>query len=252
MTIMLVPFMSCSARLPVYGLISAAFFPRYAGLVVFSLYVLGLLCAILSGIILKKTTFQGEPAAFVLELPPYRLPTLRNCALHVWEKVRGFLVKAGTLILAMSVVLWCLQSFGVSGGFHMVEDPADSILGMVGRWIAPVLAPLGFGTWQAAVALLTGLVAKEAVVSSLALLYGFSTLDTSATIAGALGGTFATPVAAYAFLVFILLYVPCVAATAAMFREMNSVKWTLRSVLWQIGSAWLVSFLVFQIGSILV
>ena len=251
MTIMLVPFMSCSARLPVYGLISAAFFPRYAGLVVFSLYILGLLCGIVSGVILKKTMFKGEPAAFVLELPPYRLPTLRNCALHVWEKVRGFLVKAGTLILAMSVVLWFLQSFGVSGGLHMVDDAANSILGAIGTWIAPLLAPLGFGTWQAAVALLTGLVAKEAVVSSLALLYGFSTLDAASTIAGALGGTFASPVAAYAFLVFILLYIPCVAAMATMFREMNSVKWTLRSMAWQLCSAWLVSFLVFQIGSAL-
>ena len=251
MTIMLVPFMSCSARLPVYGLISAAFFPRYAGLVVFSLYILGLLCGIVSGVILKKTMFKGEPAAFVLELPPYRLPTLRNCALHVWEKVRGFLVKAGTLILAMSVVLWFLQSFGVSGGLHMVDDAANSILGAIGTWIAPLLAPLGFGTWQAAVALLTGLVAKEAVVSSLALLYGFSTLDAASTIAGALGGTFTSPVAAYAFLVFILLYIPCVAAMATMFREMNSVKWTLRSMAWQLCSAWLVSFLVFQIGSAL-
>ncbi|MEG2119341.1 MAG: ferrous iron transport protein B, partial [Pseudoflavonifractor sp.] len=159
MTIMLVPFMSCSARLPVYGLISAAFFPQYAGIVVFSLYIIGLLFAVGSGIILKKTMFRGEPAAFVLELPPYRMPTLKNCAMHVWERVRGFLVKAGTLILAMSVVLWFLQSFGWNGGPVMVEDAAASFLGTIGGFIAPIFTPLGFGTWQAAVALLTGLVA---------------------------------------------------------------------------------------------
>src|SRR5699024_9128560 len=123
MTIMLVPFMSCSARLPVYGLLTAAFFPKYGGLVVFSLYLLGLIFAIVSGILLKKLVFKGEPAAFVLELPPYRLPTLKNIALHVWEKVKGFLVKAGTLILAMSVLLWFLQSFGFEGGvFGMVSQ----------------------------------------------------------------------------------------------------------------------------------
>ena len=249
MTIMLAPFMSCSARLPVYGLIASAFFARWSGVVVFSLYILGLVCAILSGIILKKTMFEGEPAAFVLELPPYRLPTVKNCLMHVWEKVRGFLVKAGTLILLMSVVLWFLQSF--DPGLNLVEDSARSILGYIGGFIAPVLAPLGFGTWQAAVALLTGLVAKEAVVSTLCLLYGFSTLDSALTIQTALAGTFQDPVAAYAFLVFVLLYVPCVAAVSTIYKEMNSLKWTLRSVAWQIGSAYLISLLVYQVGSLI-
>jgi ferrous iron transport protein B len=250
MTIMLVPFMSCSARLPVYGLLTAAFFPKHAGLVIFSLYVLGLLCAIVSGILLRKTMFRGEPAAFVLELPPYRMPTARNCLMHVWERVRGFLVKAGTLILAMSIVLWFLESFGLSGGLHMVDDPAQSILGVIGTVISPVFAPLGFGSWQAAVAILTGLIAKEAVVSSLCLLYGFSTLDAGSAIAAALSSTFQTPVAAYAFLVFVLLYVPCIAAVSTLYKEMNSLKWTARSILWQICAAWLVSFLVYQIGSL--
>ena len=251
MTIMLVPFMSCSARLPVYGLLTAAFFPRYGGLVVFSLYVLGLIFAILSGLILKKFVFRGEPAAFVLELPPYRLPTGKNMAMHVWEKVRGFLVKAGTLILAMSVLLWFLQAFGVEGGsFGMVSDEAHSILGGIGSVIAPVLIPLGFGTWQAAVALLSGLVAKEMVVSSMSMFYGFSVTAGGATIAAALGSTFATPVAAYAFLVFVLLYVPCVAAVSTIRKEMNSVKWTLASIGWQLCAAWLGSFLVYQIGSL--
>ena len=248
MTMLLVPFMSCSARLPVYGLLTAAFFPQYAGLVVFSLYIIGLICAILSGIFFKKAVFQGEPAPFLLELPPYRLPTLRNCAAHVWEKVRGFLVKAGTLILAMSVVLWFLQSFGP--GLQMVTDPGESFLGRFGAWLAPLLAPLGFGAWQAAVALLSGLIAKEAVVSTLSLLYGFSIGAAGTTVAAALAGTFASPLAAYCFLVFILLYVPCVAAVSTMYREMGSLKWTLFSIGWQLLCAYGVTFLIYQIGSL--
>ena len=251
MTIMLVPFMSCSARLPVYGLLTAAFFPQYGGLVVFSLYLLGLIFAIGSGILLKKLVFQGEPAAFVLELPPYRLPNLKNIALHVWEKVKGFLVKAGTLILAMSVLLWFLQSFGFEGGtFGMVSSEESSILGFVGGLLAPLFAPLGFGTWQAAVALLTGLVAKEMVVSSMSMFYGFSVTASGAAIAAALGGTFQSPLAAYSFLVFVLLYVPCVAAVSTIRKEMNSTKWTLASIGWQLGAAWLGSFLVYQLGSL--
>ena len=252
MTIMLVPFMSCSARLPVYALLTAAFFPRYGGVVVFSLYILGLIFAIVSGIILKKLVFKGEPAAFVLELPPYRLPTARNMALHVWEKVRGFLVKAGTLILAMSVLLWFLQTFGVEGGaFGMVADESHSLLGWIGSAIAPLLRPLGFGTWQAAVALLTGLVAKEMVVSSMSMFYGFSVTASGAAIAAALGGTFQSPAAAYAFLVFVLLYVPCVAAVSTIRKEMGSAKWTLASVGWQVGAAYIGSLLAYQIGSLI-
>lgn len=246
MTIMLVPFMSCSAKLPVYGLISAAFFGKWAGIVVFCLYVMGLLIAIISGLIFKKTLFRGDTAAFVLELPPYRLPALKNTLRHVWEKVRGFLVKAGTLILLMSIVLWFLQSFDAR--LQMVGSPSDSLLGVIGSFIAPVFKPLGYGTWQAAVAILTGLIAKEAVVASLSMFYGFSLTAESAAVAGALSGTFATPLAAFAFLVFILLYVPCVAAISAIRKEMNSLKWTCASVGWQILTAYLVSFLVFQLG----
>lgn len=252
MTIMLVPFMSCSARLPVYGLLTAAFFAQFSGLVVFSLYLLGLLFAIGSGIVLKRFVFKGEPAAFVLELPPYRLPTLKNITLHVWEKVRSFLVKAGTLILAMSVLLWFLQTFGWNGGVVMVEDAVHSFLGGIGGAIAPLLRPLGFGTWQAAVALLTGLVAKEMVVSSMSLFYGFSVRASGAVVASALAGTFATPVAAYAFLVFVLLYVPCVAAVSTIYREMNSLKWTIASILWQLGAAYLGALVIYQVGSLLI
>ena len=244
MTILLIPFMSCSAKLPVYGLLSAAFFGPWAGLVVFGLYVIGMAVGILSGILFKHTLFSGEPAPFVLELPPYRFPSMENIATHVWQKVKGFLVKAGTLILAMSVVLWLLQSFDFS--LHMVDDAANSMLGTLGALIAPVFAPLGFGFWQAAVALLTGFIAKEMVVSSLSMFYGFSLTAAGTAVAAAMTGF--TPLSAFSMLVFILLYVPCVAATSTMAKELGSAKWTAFSVVWQIGVAYLAALLVHTIG----
>jgi ferrous iron transport protein B len=247
MTIMLVPFMSCSAKLPVYGLITSAFFGAKAGIVVFALYVIGLCMGILSGILFKHTLFRGDPAPFVLELPPYRMPTLKNISLHVWERVRGFLVKAGTLILLMSVLLWLLQTFNFH--FQMVDDSAESMLGVIGSVIAPIFRPLGFGTWQAAVSLLTGLVAKEAVVASMSLFYGFSTLDGASAIASSLTGF--RPLTALSFLVFVLLYVPCVAAVSTIRKEMNSTKWTLASIGWQIICAYIVSLIVYQLGCLL-
>ena len=244
MTILLIPFMSCSAKLPVYGLLSAAFFGPWAGLVVFGLYVIGMVVGILSGIFFKHTLFAGEPAPFVLELPPYRFPSIENIATHVWQKVKGFLVKAGTLILAMSIVLWLLQSFDFS--LHMVDDAANSMLGTLGALIAPVFAPLGFGFWQAAVALLTGFIAKEMVVSSLSMFYGFSLTAAGTAVAAAMTGF--TPLSAFSMLVFILLYVPCVAATSTMAKELGSAKWTVFSVCWQIGVAYVVSLLVHTVG----
>ena len=244
MTILLIPFMSCSAKLPVYGLLSAAFFGPWAGLVVFGLYVIGMAVGILSGILFKHTLFAGEPAPFVLELPPYRFPSMENIATHVWQKVKGFLVKAGTLILAMSIVLWLLQSFDFS--LHMVDDAANSMLGTLGALIAPVFAPLGFGFWQAAVALLTGFIAKEMVVSSLSMFYGFSLTAAGTAVAAAMTGF--TPLSAFSMLVFILLYVPCVAATSTMAKELGSAKWTVFSVCWQIGVAYVVSLLVHTVG----
>ena len=244
MTILLIPFMSCSAKLPVYGLLSAAFFGPWAGLVVFGLYVIGMAVGILSGIFFKHTLFAGEPAPFVLELPPYRFPSIENIATHVWQKVKGFLVKAGTLILAMSIVLWLLQSFDFS--LHMVDDAANSMLGTLGALIAPVFAPLGFGFWQAAVALLTGFIAKEMVVSSLSMFYGFSLTAAGTAVVAAMTGF--TPLSAFSMLVFILLYVPCVAATSTMAKELGSAKWTVFSVCWQIGVAYVVSLLVHTVG----
>ena len=246
MTILLIPFMSCSAKLPVYGLISAAFFGPWAGLVVFGLYVIGMAVGILSGLFFKKSLFVGEPAPFVLELPPYRLPSLGNMLTHVWQKVKGFLIKAGTLILLMSVILWLLQSFEFS--LHMVEDAYQSMLGALGGFIAPLFAPLGFGHWQAAVALLTGLIAKEMVVSSLSMFYGFSLTAASSQVATAMVGF--TPLSAFSMLVFILLYVPCVAAVSTLFKELGSPKWAWFSIFWQLGCAYVVSLLVYQVGAL--
>ena len=244
MTILLVPFMSCGARLPIYGLMTAAFFPDHAGLVVFGLYLLGPVLAFLSGLFLKRFLFKGESAPFLLELPPYRMPTAKNIWLHVWQRVRDFLTRAGTIIAAMSVVVWFLQSFGPN--FQMVSDTAESILARFGSFIAPIFAPLGFGAWQAAVALLTGLIAKEAVVSSMSLFYGFSMTDYAA--AGAAMAVTFSPAAALAFLVFCALYTPCVAAIATIRREMGSRRWTVLTLAWQLAVAYLASFVAYHLA----
>ncbi len=244
MTILLLPFMSCSAKLPVYGLIAGAFFAKGRGLVIFSLYRLGILLGILSGLLFTKQLFQGQDAPFVIELPPYRIPTARNTFTHVWERVSHFLQKAGTIIFAMSVILWFLQNYSFQ--LTLAADASKSILGALGGLLAPLFKPQGFGTWQAAVALLTGLVAKEAVVSSLAMFYGFSLSAQDTAIAAALSHTF-TPRAAYAFLVFVLLYTPCVAAVSTMRRELNSRGWTAFAVAWQIAVAYVASFLAYSL-----
>ena len=249
MTIMLVPFMSCSARLPIYGLMAGAFFSHYRGLVVAAVYIIGVALAIISGLLMKRILYRGEPSAFLLELPPYRMPTIRNISLHVWEKVRDFLTRAATIILAMSVVIWLFQNFNFR--FQMVGDVSQSMLAQFGGIIAPLFVPMGFGVWQAAVALLTGIVAKEAVVSSMSLFYGFSLTASGASVALALGGTF-SPAAAFAFIVFCGLYTPCVAAIATIHREMNSVKWTLACLGWQLIAAYVTSVIVYQIASLFI
>ncbi len=249
MTIMLLPFMSCSAKLPVYGLLAGAFFSKGRGLVIISLYVLGIIAGILSGLLFKKTLFKGNDAAFLIELPPYRLPKVKNVLLHVWERVAHFLEKAGTIIFAMSVAIWFLENYSFS--FRMVTDASQSMLGALGGVLAPLLAPLGFGTWQAAVALLAGFVAKEAVVSAMAMFYGFTLAAGDGAVHAALSGAF-TPLSAYSFLVFVLLYTPCMAAVATIRRELNSAKWTALTVGYQLGAAYLASLLVYQIGGLFV
>lgn len=246
LTLLLIPFMSCGAKMPVYAIFTAALFPNHAGIVTFSLYLIGILLAVISGLIFSRTVMKGDTPPFVLELPPYRMPTLKSTFHHMWEKAKDFAIRAGTVLFAASVIIWLLQNLDLS--LHMVSDSGNSIIGIIGKFIAPVFAPCGFGNWQAAVSLISGFAAKEAVVSSMTILYG---AGNSAGLVSALSRIF-TPLSAYAFLVFVLLYVPCVAAVSALGSELNSRKLTVFSVLYQIGIAWIMSMLVFQIGSLFV
>ncbi len=244
MTILLTPFMSCSAKLPIYSVFTMAFFSSHRALVMISLYVLGMLLAVLSGLIMKKSLFRGKPVPFVMELPAYRFPSLKSVLLHMWDKAKDFLMRAFTVIFIATIIIWLLQTLDFT--FHMVSDSSDSMLAAIARWIAPVFAPLGFGDWRAVCALITGFSAKEAVVSTFAVLTG----ATGTELIPILNQMF-TPLAAYSFLVFTLLYTPCAAAIAAVKREMGSAKSALFVSLYQTGVAWAAAFLVFQIGRLL-
>ena len=246
MTILLTPFMSCGARLPVYALFTAAFFPNNRALVVLSLYLLGMLMMVICGVILRKTTFKEGETPFLMELPPYRVPTVKNVLRRLWDRAKDFITRAGTLIFAMSVVIWFLQSF--SPTLQWVTDSSASIFGRFGSLIAPIFAPLGFGQWEKGVALLSGLVAKEAVVSTLQVLYS---AGSTAQLTSVIAGQF-TPLSAYSFLVFILLYMPCVAAMAAARRELHSRKYFWLSIGMQLSVAYVVSLIVYQVGRLFV
>lgn len=239
LTIMLTPLMSCGARMPIYALFAGVFFTEHQGLVVFSLYLLGIVVAVVMGLILKNTVFGDATTPFVMELPAYRMPTLKSTLLHLWDKCAGFVVKAGTVIFLMSILAWLLQNFTFS--LRFTADSSSSMLGKIGSAIAPLLAPLGFGTWQAAAALLAGVVAKEAVVSTMGVLYGTAAL-------GAEVAARFTPLSAYAFMAFSLLYMPCVAAFAAIRREMNSLRWALATAALHTAVAYGVALLVYQVG----
>lgn len=246
MTIMLTPFMSCGAKLPVYALVAGAIFREHAGLVVISLYVLGIVMGIVAGFILKKTVFRGVSSGFVLELPAYRMPSFKGTVLNMWQKAKDFITKAGTIIFLMSVVIWLLQNFTPS--LAVAQTSAESILGVIGTFIAPVFRPLGFSGWQESVALLTGLVAKEAVVSTMSVLYGAG--GDSAVLSGLLGTVF-TPLSGYSFLVFTLLYMPCMSAFATIKREMGGWRWAVGAAAFQTALAYLTAMLVFRLGSLL-
>ncbi len=248
-TILLIPFMSCSAKLPVYGLIASAFFGSYAALVIIGLYIFGILLGIVSGLLFNKTLFKGNDAAFMIELPPYRLPKFKDTMLHVWERVKHFILKAGTLIFAMSVVIWFLMRFSFRFQLLTEEQVGESIIGVIGGFIAPIFKPLGFGTWMAAVALLTGVVAKESVVSTLSILYGFAMGSGKEAFTAMTGGGF-TPRAALSFLVFVLLYVPCVGATATLSKEIGSKRWTAFSIAYQLVIAYLAALAVYLVTGI--
>lgn len=237
MTILLIPFMSCSAKLPIYTVICQAFFPKHKPLVMLGLYVTGILVGILIGFMLKGSLFRGRPAPFVLELPAYRMPSPKSSFFLMWEKAKDFLVKAFTVIFMASIVIWLLQNLDF--GFNMVSDTADSMLVAIGKRIAPVFKPLGFGRWECAAALMSGLGAKEAVVSTLSMLMGGEE---------AIGTLFSTNLQAISFLVFTLLYMPCVAAMAAVKRELGGMGKAAGMMAFQTGVAWIVSFMVYTFG----
>lgn len=245
-TILLIPFMSCGAKLPVYALFAGVFFAAHQGLVVFSMYITGFALAILIGLILKKTIFKTNQAPFVMELPAYRLPMLSSVLKNTWDKCRGFIIKAGTVIFAMSIVIWALQSFTPS--FEYTQDNRISIFGHIGAFLAPVFAPLGFGNWKAGVSLLSGLVAKEAVVSTMLVLYS---APNEAALSGAISTVF-TPLSAFSFMIFCLLYMPCISAFVTIKKETGSLKWALASAALQCTVAYTAALAVYQIGSLFI
>lgn len=245
-TMMLVPFMSCSAKLPIYAMFTAVFFNENKALAMMGIYLLGVLVAIIYGVALKNTIFKGSATPFLMELPPYRFPTLQAVLIHMWYKSMDFIKKAFTVILIASILIWIMQTFDFS--LQIVENREDSILAIIGKLIAPIFIPLGFYDWRAATALVTGLSAKEAVVSTLAVL--LATSD-GASFESSLASIF-TPLSAFSFMVFSLLYMPCVAAMAAVSRELNSWKGAVLVMLAQTVTAWIVACIIYQIGSIII
>ena len=234
MTILLTPYMSCSAKISIYAFFTAAFFPRYQALVMIALYILGILIGIAAALIMNQTVFRGKPVPFVMELPNYRLPSLKSVALLLWEKARDFLQRAFSVIFLATIIIWFLQSFDTR--LNVVSNSADSLLALVGQWLAPLFAPLGFADWRCATSLISGLIAKESVVSTLEILLGDS----------AVSGLFTTR-SAISFLVFTLLYTPCVAAIATIRRELGSAVKTAGVVLMQCGVAWVAALAVYTL-----
>ena len=237
MTILLTPYMSCSAKISIYAFFTAAFFPRYRALVMLGLYVLGILIGILAALIMNKTAFRGKPVPFVMELPNYRMPGLKSVALLLWEKAKDFLQRAFTVIFLATIIIWFLQSFDTR--LNVVADSAASLLALIGRWIAPIFRPLGFGDWRCATALISGFIAKESVVSTLQVLLG-----------GAAISSLLSARAAVSFLVFTLLYTPCVAAVATIRRELDSRLKTVGVVILQCTVAWIVACAAYAIAGL--
>lgn len=246
LTMILIPFMSCSAKLPIYGMIISAFFPQKAAVVMITIYCIGIFVAILSALLLKKTVFIGDSVPFLLELPTYRMPTFRNVFLNIYDKAKEFVHKAFTIILLSSVIVWFLQSFDFQ--LQMVEESSQSLLAYIGSFLTPVFRPLGFDDWRATTALITGITAKESVVSTLTVLTA-STNTTS--FHNALIGIF-TPLSSFSFLVFTLLYMPCIAAFTTMKKELNSWRQAIVIVLLQSIIAYIVAYVIFKLGSLLI
>ena len=245
MTILLTPFMSCSAKIPIYAVFAAAFFPQNRGLAMICLYALGIVMGIIVALILKSTAFRGQPVPFVMELPNYRMPSLKSVGLLLWEKAKDFLERAFTVIFMATVLIWFLQTFDTR--LNVVADSADSLLALIGQLIAPVFRPLGFADWRMVTALISGFTAKEAVVSTLAVLLGTNV----ANLSSALGSVF-NPITAVSFLVFTLLYTPCVAAVATIRRELGSAVKTIGVVIMQCSVAWLTAFVIYNVIRVIV
>ena len=243
MTILLVPFMSCSAKLPIYALFTDVFFKQYKALVMIVLYVMGIVTGIISGYMFNSTIFKGNPVPFVMELPNYRFPSFKSVVMLMWDKAKDFIQKAFTIIFTAAIVIWFLQTFDTR--INVVTDSSQSILALIGKFIAPVFKPLGFSDWKAATALITGFSAKETVVSTLAVLTGGTGVN------AALSNMF-TPIAAFSFLTFALLYTPCIAAISAVKREMNSALAAFGVVVFQILTAWVAAFIVYNIGNFII
>lgn len=243
MTILLTPFMSCTAKVPIYAVFSLAFFPNHAAEVMILLYTTGILVGIIVAYIMKSTLYTGAPIPFVMEMPNYRLPSPKSVLLLMWEKAKDFITRAFTIIFLGSIIIWFLQNFDLH--LNQVADSADSILALIGQSISFIFKPLGFGDWRAATALISGFTAKESVVSSLAVLMQ----TTSENLPVALGTMF-TPISAYAFLLFTLLYSPCIAAIAAAKREMG-IKYTLIMIIMQCSIAWIVAFIFYQSATLI-
>ena len=239
MTILLTPYMSCSAKIPIYGFFTAAFFTDHKALVMISLYVLGIVVGILAALVMKNSAFRGKPVPFVMELPNYRLPSAKSVGLLLWEKAKDFLQRAFTVIFLATVVIWFLQSFDTR--LNVVTDSADSLLALIGQWLAALFRPLGFGDWRCVTALISGFIAKESVVSTLEVLLGSAAITSLFTVRSAVS-----------FLVFTLLYTPCVAAVATIRRELGSGLKTVGVVLLQCGVAWLAAFVAYAVGGLLV
>ena len=240
LTALLIPFMSCNAKLPVYVIFAAVFFSNKATLVIASLYILGILIAFLTGLIFKGTLFKKDEEPFIMELPEYKIPDAKSVFKELSSKTLGFLKKAGTIIFAMSVLIWFLQNFNFTG---LVSDIEHSFLYNIGSFIAPIFKPLGFGGWEASVSILTGIMAKETVISTMEVIY-------SGDLATILPYHF-TAISAFAFMVFVLLYTPCMSAIGTIKKEFGG-KFTIFSVLFQLGVAWIAAFLIFNIGSLFI
>lgn len=250
-TILITPFMSCSARLPIYVLFSSMFFGKHAMLACYSLYILGIVIAITTAYILSRLDGSKADHALLIELPEYKSPNARTIAIYVWEKVKDYLTKAGTVIFLASVLMWIILNFGTSG---YVTDISQSFGSMIGKAIVPVFAPTGLGYWQIIVALIAGIAAKEVVVSSCSVLFGIQNITTAhgmTAMSSTLGALGFGPANAYALMVFCLLYVPCTATIATIHRELNSWKSTISILLYQLATAWVFSFLAYHIASLL-